>query len=344
LAISEFEFIVFDPRVKGTKRRREMADEQASNPSNQGETPQHVAPQQPATQQPPPPPPNAAQIIAAQQAAIAQQIAAAQARDRAQFGPAAEGVQPGAPMMGGFAQAAQAQQGAAQGVNLPQGQTAQQVAQGAQQPPQQVQYTTPPTASLSGIPNPAIPQTGGMQPPDLSGLPDPSVPQNGVTVQQLAQGARIQGAPMQGQPQQQQQRQESDKPVVRWHPGRNSSISIEMGDSIITGIPDSIEKEPDPQAKVVAALFSEILSLRARLDSLEQGGSTGAPDNELASRVYNLEMTLYEQRQALNQGARALREEAERQAILEQQAASAAQATPSSGDATATGGDPPDEK
>jgi hypothetical protein len=160
-----------------------------------------------------------------------------------------------------------------------------------------------------------------MQPPDLSRLPDPSVAQEGVTVQSLAQqGAVIQGgAPSQygAQPQLQQPQQGSpEKVTVRWHPGRNSSLTIELADSFITGMPDSIEKEPDPQAKVIAALFSEILDLRARLDQLEQGAT---PNADLEPRIYRLEMTLFQQQQALTQGARAVREEAERQVILEQQ-------------------------
>lgn len=320
-----------------------MADEQPQNPNNQPpqqpqpapqlqQPPQQLqqAPQQPPPQQPPAPPQNAAQIIAAQQAALQQQIASAQSRDRAQFGPAAQGVQPGAPVMGGqgqFAQAAQAQQPApAPGVNLPQGQTAQQVAQGVPQQQPQAQYVTPPGQSLAGIPNPAIPQTGGMQPPDLSGLPDPSVPQNGVTVQSLAQGARVQGAPppqqQYGQPQYgqqpQQQPQDTPKPTIRWHPGRNSKLIIEFEDAFLAGLPDSIEQEPDPQAKVIAVLLSEILSLRGRLDQLEQGAT---PNADLEPRIYRLEMTLFQQQQALTQGARTLREEAERDVILAQQQA-----------------------
>ena len=285
--------------------------------------------QQPVGQQPPGPPPNAEQIIAAQQAVLQQQIASAQQRDRVQYGPAAAGIQP-APVMGGqFAQAAQAQQQVAQaqqpsgqqpqpppqGYNLPSGQTAQQVAQGVPQQPVPVQYVPP---GLAGIPNPAIPQTGGMQPPDLSRLPDPAVAQEGVTVQSLAQGAQIQGAPIQygAQPQVQQLQPGGDKPTVRWHPGRNSQLTIELADSFISNLPDSIEKEPDPQAKVVAVLLSEILSLRARLDQLEQGAT---PNADLEPRIYRLEMTLFQQQQALTQSARAVREEAERQAILERQ-------------------------
>ena len=333
-----------------------MADEQQSS-DNQTASPQQQAapqpqqqvqpPQQPAPQQPPGPPPNAEAIIAAQQAQLQQQIASAQQRDRAQFGPAAVGAQSNAPVMGQrpgqFAQAAQPQPpvqqpAPAQGFNLPQGQSAQQVAQGA---PQQPSTYIPP--GLTGIPNPAIEQNGAMQMPDLSGLPDPSVPQNGVTVQQLAASAhQIQGGPpIQYGAQPQAQQVATDKPTVNWFPGRNSQLTIELADSYISRMPDSIEKEPDPQAKVVAALLSEILSLRARLDQLEQGAS---PNGDLEPRVYRLEMTLFEQTQSLNQGAQALREEAIRQATLENHQQGATQTgTPPQAAAQASQGTPQQE-
>ncbi len=318
-----------------------MADEQPQTPDNQAAPPPQQQPQQqqpqqpqvqvqmqppvqPTPQQPPGPPPNAEQIIAAQQAVLREQIASAQQRDRVQYGPAAVGVQP-APVMGGqFAQAAQVQQAQQpqgqqpppQGFNLPSGQTAQQVAQGVPQQPVQTEYIPP---GLAGIPHPAVPQVGGMAPPDLSRLPDPSVAQEGVTVQSLAQGAQMQGGPpiQYGvQSQAQQPQISTEKPTVNWYPGRNSQLTIELADSFISRMPDSIEKEPDPQAKVVAALLSEILSLRGRLEQLEQGAT---PNGDLEPRVYRLEMTLFQQQQALTQGARAVQEEAVRQAILEQQ-------------------------
>lgn len=319
-----------------------MADEQPQNPNNQGTAPQQPPQQaQPQPQQaqppqqPPPPPANAQEVIARQQAALQEQIAMAQQRDRAQFGPAAEGVQAPAPVLGGvFAQASQAQQQSQpqqqqsppppQGFNLPQGATAQQVAQGiphAAQVPAQQQYAP----GLAGIPNPAYPQQGGMQQPDFSRLPDPSVPQNGVTVQQLAAQSQMQGGPppqygqqsYQQQQPSQQSRSESNKPTVLWHPARNSKLIIELDDSYVGGLPESIEQETNPQAKIVAVLLSEILSLRARVAELEQGGAAAAPNDDLAARVYRLEMTLYEQQQALTQRARAVREEAERQAVLD---------------------------
>ena len=91
-------------------------------------------------------------------------------------------------------------------------------------------------------------------------------------------------------------------------------------DVIITGIPEDIKGEPDPQAKVVAAMFSEILSLRNRIIQLENGsGAPPAAPPELERRVGMLEMTLMQQTQSLTQGARAAREEAVRQLLVEQQ-------------------------
>jgi hypothetical protein len=311
-----------------------MADEQSGNPPNQGTQQAQPAPQPP---QPPPPPANAQEIIAAQQAALAKQIAEAQQRDRAQFGPAAGETAPPAPVLGGaLARAAAGQQGAPQapqpqpappqGYNLPQGLTPQQVAQGGfpgaqiQQPPQQPQFQGAPQQGLMGMPHPSVAQQGGMQPIDFSRLPDPSVPQTGVTIQQLAAGAQVQGgyAPQYGQQQQQQaQQQDAAKVRVLWYPARNSHLVIELDDSIIAGLPDDVKKETDPQAKVVAALLLEILSLRARVEQLEQGGMPAGPDPVLAERVYRLEQTLFEQREALKQGARAYREEQERLAMEE---------------------------
>jgi hypothetical protein len=193
--------------------------------------------------------------------------------------------------------------------------TAQQIAQGI--PQQRVSGMANPAIAqhgqygigsqqLMGIPDPAIPQ-GGPNPAmmaAMAALPDPSVPQSNVTVQSLRNQA-------QGIQQNKQQNNEEKKVNIRWHPNRNSKIAIELGDSILSGLPDSIEHEPDPQAKVVAALFAEILSLRERIQRLEEGGSAG-----LAERIYRLEMTLFEQTQALNQGARAFREEVQRQEEL----------------------------
>lgn len=227
-----------------------MADEK-ENPNPQ---PQAPAPQMPL---------NAQQIIAAQQAAIAEQVAAARARDRAMFGPATADT-PQAPVMGNpvFAQGAQAQQAAQaasqgqQGFNLPQGMTPQQIAQGVG-----------------------------------TGRAAPAVPQGFA---------------------QQSQQKEPAKTKVNWHPLRNSKLIIELDDALLANLPDSIEQESDPQAKVVAVLLSEVLSLRSRVEFLEQGGGgmqAGALE-DIISRIRMLEATLFEQTQALKQKAQAFREAA----------------------------------
>ena len=106
--------------------------------------------------------------------------------------------------------------------------------------------------------------------------------------------------------------QDPDKEVVRWYPGRNSDIKIELTDCIIVGIPEQIFSEPDPQAKVVLALFSEILALRARLQFLEEGGGAAAqlpPD--LLQRLHRVEAAVFEQANAMQQRARGVREQIE---------------------------------
>ena len=291
-----------------------MADEQTPPQPTQiniGQvTPQQV-PQQAAA------PPNAEAIIAAQQAQLAAQIQEAQARDRATFGEAAPGTQAQpAPALGGaLIQGAQQPQPVAAVIgNIPQGQSAAQLAAGI------------PRQSF-GVPQqaPGVPQQG------------PGAPQQGMTPeqQQIAQlqsqilamkgPEQIQPSHVQGAPQFAQHNPQAapTKPTIRWHPGRNSDIKIELTDVIIAGIPETINGEPDPQAKIVAALFSEILTLRARLQSLEENGiATAAPpgiDEQTNRRITMLEMTLTQQTQALTQGARAMREEATRAVLAEQQ-------------------------
>ncbi len=336
-----------DEQSEPKTAQNEPQGPQAAQPQPQPESQPQAPPQEPQPQivippaQPPAPPANAQEVIAQQQAALAQQQAWAQARDRNQFGPVAEGIQgqAPAPMMGGaLQQAAAAQQQqqppVAQGVNLPPGVSAQQVAQGLvqqQQPiPQQPQVQIPQPqiqpqpqpqialntmiGGLRGLPDPAVPQ-GGHE--DVAaaliaaGLPDPSIPQDGVTVAQLKQqNTYIQGAQQgQQQHQQQQQQQPTSKPTVRWYPGRNSKTIIEFQDSVLTGLPDGVEQEPDPQAKVVAVLLMEILALRERVDNLEQMAMQGGGGGALEARVQVLERTLFEQTKALQQSAQAFREE-----------------------------------
>lgn len=156
--------------------------------------------------------------------------------------------------------------------------------------------------------------------------PAPS-PIPGLSAEQVIAGP-LQGQP-QGQPQVRQgfgppqaaapnqfaaytPQQDPDKEIVRWYPGRNSDIKIELTDCIIVGIPEQIVSEPDPQAKVVLALFSEILALRARLQFLEEGGGAAAqlpPD--LLQRLHRVEAATFEQANAMQQRARGVREQIE---------------------------------
>lgn len=77
------------------------------------------------------------------------------------------------------------------------------------------------------------------------------------------------------------QPQESDAMIVRWRPLRNSSNEIELSDGTrLAGLPDDVDGEPDPQAKVILCLLAEILTLRERLDAMEQKVSVvGRPSN-----------------------------------------------------------------
>lgn len=217
------------------------------------------------------------QVIAAQRAAVQKQIQEAKARDRAQFGPAVSDPAVAVEAATRFTQS--------------------QSSPASQQQPQQVQQQRAATPQQQGF---NLPQ--GMTPQQIAqGLPrQMNQPQQPASLQDAASS-----------------KQDPDKPKVRWHPGRNSQLEIELEDSIVTNLIESFDQESDPQAKVVAALLSEILSLRARVSHLEQGGMGAGRDEELMSRVYRLEATLFEQTQSLNAQAKAAREEAEHQAQLE---------------------------
>lgn len=98
-----------------------------------------------------------------------------------------------------------------------------------------------------------------------------------------------------------------EKTVIPWYPIRGKGIDIELTDSIIKAIPnEGMASENDPQAKVILALFSEILAMRDQIAQLAQ--NPGA-DAELSQRVYNLEATLFEQRNAMQSRARGVQEQ-----------------------------------
>ncbi len=82
---------------------------------------------------------------------------------------------------------------------------------------------------------------------------------------------------------------------------------MELTDSIITFVPEiGIAGEGDAQAKVILALFGEILALSQQVAQL--AASPRVPDN-LAQRVYQLEATLFEQRGSLQSRARGVQEQ-----------------------------------
>ena len=98
------------------------------------------------------------------------------------------------------------------------------------------------------------------------------------------------------------------KTVVPWYPMRSKGINVELTDSIIQFVPeDGVAAEGNAQAKVVLALFAEILALREKVAILEQ--SPGQADPQLAQRVYNLERTLFEQRQGMKTRALAVKDQ-----------------------------------
>jgi len=108
------------------------------------------------------------------------------------------------------------------------------------------------------------------------------------------------------------QEKQVEKPLIPWFPIRSpkDSVNIELTDSIIKSVPaKGPPGESNAGAKVVLALFSEILAIRDEVAQLRQiAGQSQVPQN-LLQRVYNLEATLFEQRQAMNQRARGVREQ-----------------------------------
>ncbi len=141
--------------------------------------------------------------------------------------------------------------------------------------------------------------------------PPPPSPVPGMTAHQVLAGPGPQAQP-QAQPQATQfarssQPQEIVKIRVPWFPIRSNGVHVELEDSIIEFVPeDGILAEGDAQAKVILALFSEVLALRGHLNAL---ASTPQIPPDLLQRVYNLEATLFEQRGALNAQARGVREQ-----------------------------------
>lgn len=131
----------------------------------------------------------------------------------------------------------------------------------------------------------------------------PPVPQH-YAPQQQAQPQQARYAP---------QQQEIVKPKIYWHPARSRGVDVELEDSIVKCVPEKgMIEESDPQARVVLALFSEILAVK----EMAAGGAAVPPDlmhriGGIEQRLYRLEMALYEQTQAMTQRARGVREQIE---------------------------------
>jgi len=107
------------------------------------------------------------------------------------------------------------------------------------------------------------------------------------------------------------------KDEVLWYPHRSGvgSVDVELDDTIIKNVPaGGVAQESDASAKVTLALFAEILAVRDRVNDSSEGQSSPAQEQlfgmvqDLSRRVYQLEATLFEQRQALGQKAKGVRE------------------------------------
>lgn len=169
-----------------------------------------------------------------------------------------------------------------------------------------------PGQSQAGVPvsQQTIPSNVAQQMPPGMQPPPPPSPVPGMTAQQV-----FAGVPQPGQPQAQSgnqfsqmaQQQPVEKIQVPWYPIRSKGVNVELEDAIIVGVPEEgIGVEGNPQAKVVLALFSEVLYLRQLVQQMAQ--QPGA-DPQLSQRVYQLERVLYEQRQGMQSRARGVREQ-----------------------------------
>jgi hypothetical protein len=152
--------------------------------------------------------------------------------------------------------------------------------------------------------------------PAPAAAPAPS-PVPGMTAESVLAGPpQSQRLPQAQQPQmpqnqfsQQAKQVQVEKPVIPWFPIRSRGVDIELEDSIITSVPETgLTGEGDAAAKVVLALFGEILFLRELV--VNMSNSPAVPAN-LENRIANLEGALFEQRKSLSTQARSMREQIE---------------------------------
>lgn len=304
------------------------------------------APGLPGVQQPPvPSPEQIAKIVAEQQRVVQQQVQQSQK----QAGYSGENAQAAAPAETNnrFSQQPAQQPAAQQPAPAPApAQSNQAVSQipaniAAQMPPQMTQQQPDQPAAQSPIPGlseeqvlAGPPQPQALQPvyqqpqpppqPVYQGQPPP--PQQFAPQQVYQQPApQQQFAPQAQQAQQAQQARPSgiaayaqpqavDKPTVPWYPvrGKGKSVDIELSDVILKNVPSDFPTgESNAAAKVVLALFSEILALKDQVQFLmenQQNPQSQLPP-DLLGRVYNLERTLFEQKQSLSSRARGVQDQ-----------------------------------
>jgi len=115
----------------------------------------------------------------------------------------------------------------------------------------------------------------------------------------------------------------SGKEEIRWQPPRSKSqVEVELTDSVIVGLPETLSDEHDPMARVVLAWLAEILALR---EQVVGGVSPAGIDPNVEARLGILERILVDQQQSLSAGARAMTDAAHLQAAKEKAMAEAQQ-------------------
>lgn len=255
----------------------------------------------PGAKQPPVPSPEKVQEIMRQQQQEQQrQIAEAQARARAAAG--------------------NAQQAPAQ----PQQQS--RISQNAQQPAQP-QQSAP--MSSSHPPPPGVPAEMWNQMPQqmqeaylsMPNMQQPQQPQQQAPQQQAPSpvpgmsAQEVLAGPPRQQPQQGNQfaqyaePQQVQRDVIHWHPARSKGVDVQLTDTVVKSVPSGgVPAESDPQARVVLALFGEILAIRDDMRQLQVPQAAQMPP-DLDARIRRLEGALFEQANAMNQRARSVREQ-----------------------------------